>query len=107
VVVLLLLVVLLLDPGCRQVHTYDNVKQVYMPCENPPRVARDNTGWKVKERVLNYAGRVDDRHGFALLNFVRRTSMLQHCKALTVLQSKAVHKYRAKDVSDTAQSIHV
>jgi hypothetical protein len=90
-----------------EVHTYDEVKRVYMPCENPPRIARDSTGGKIKERVPTYAGRVDDQHEYALLNFVRRANFLQHCKPLTTLQSKTVHKYRVKDVTELARSVRI
>jgi hypothetical protein len=33
-----------------EVHRYDEVKRIYMPCENPPRIARHSTGKKVKGR---------------------------------------------------------
>ena len=75
-----------------EVHEYEQATRLYMPYRDPPRVARDSTGGKIKELVRNYAGRVNDRHEFAMLNFIRRKAMLQHCKVPTVLQEKAMHK---------------
>jgi hypothetical protein len=90
-----------------EVHKYDEVKRVYMPCENPPRIARDGTSGKIKERVATYAGRVDDRNKYALLNFVRRAKQLQHCKPLTTLQANTVRKYRVKDVTELARIVRI
>ena len=81
-----------------------------MPCVDPPRIARDtNAANKIVEKVMNYEGRIDDRHEFALLKFIRDVGMLADCKKLTTLQEKTVAKYRVKDaeaVMELANTVH-
>jgi hypothetical protein len=93
-----------------EVHEYNIVKRVHMPCVNPPRVAREtNEHGKIVEQVLNYVGRIDDRHEFALLKFIRNVGMLADCKKLTVLQEKTVAKFRVKEfeaVQSMATQVH-
>jgi hypothetical protein len=48
------------------------------------------------EKVYNYAGHVDERHGYALLNFMRGTELLKHCKPMT-----------AKQEADTRMFFHI
>ena len=58
------------------------------------------------EQVLNYVGRIDERHEFALLKFIWNEGMLADCKKLTVLQEKTVAKFRVKEF-DKVQSMAI
>ena len=72
-----------------EIHEKRDQERVHMPCKNVPKVSREtNAKGKLVEKVHNYVGHVDERHEYALINFMRGTELLKHCKPMTAKQEE-------------------